>query len=354
MQLSKKLLFALVALVTSCIAANAMSASSVPSPFNIPWANSATCNTPYSTTCFTAPVPQSSQIGIVNCAASLTDGFPPLTVVPVSGGGCGAFIQDFNGILKQITQWTQWQSAGNALVYNSAFQTAIGGYPKYATLAVAATPGCQWISTVDNNLSDPDTGGANWLETCALVQAGSGLTATQSGANTQIKISTAGVTSSMLASGAAASNIGSLSGVLTGNLPNPGLGSSVVGSSNLANSINLPGSPTSSTTPAPGASDNRIATTAFANPNASLGGNGWNQLPSGLIIQWGGWTIPSGQTSARVTFSESFPNSLYIVTVTGDSNSPVETAASGGNLSGFNVVTNVSSGLGGYYYAVGN
>jgi len=55
--------------------------------------------------------PQASQIGITNCAASLTDGFPPLTFVPVAQGGCPPFGSDFNGILRQITQWSQWMQA---------------------------------------------------------------------------------------------------------------------------------------------------------------------------------------------------------------------------------------------------
>jgi hypothetical protein len=351
----KKLIFALFVLATSCVAANAMSASSVPSPFNIPWANTATCNTPYSATCYTAPVPQASQIGIVNCAASLTDGYPPLTTVPVSGGGCGPFIQDFNGILKQITQWSQWQSAGNALVYNSGFSTAINGYPKYATLAVVATPGCNWISTADNNLSDPDTGGANWLETCTLVQAasGGGLATIQSGANTQLKIATAGVTASMLASGAAASNIGSLGGVLTGTLPNPGLAAGSVGSSQLQGSIELPGAPTSNTTPAAGTDNNQIATTAYANPAFDLNEPGYVELSSGLYIEWGKWDIPPGNSSTAVTFLPAFPTGLFSVVTTPQANTGVTSTTASLTVSGFTVVANVSSGVGGYYMAIG-
>ena len=141
--------------------AAALSASSVPTQFSIPWGSSA------GGAYITYPVPTSSQIGIKNCAASLTDGFPPLTFTPVAAGGCAPFGQDFNGILKQITLWAQWQGAGGPIVYNSGQSAAIGGYPKGAALQTAASPQCFWISTVDNNSSDPDTGGSNWTNTCA-------------------------------------------------------------------------------------------------------------------------------------------------------------------------------------------
>jgi hypothetical protein len=135
----------------------AETAASIPPKFNIPWGNSAS-----------APdirtIPQASQIGVQNCAASLTDGFPPLTFVPSNSGGCPPFGADFNGIFKQVTQWNQWQQMGGPVSYDAGFSTAIGGYPKGATLASAtAGPGVTWTSTVDNNTSNPDTGGANWI-----------------------------------------------------------------------------------------------------------------------------------------------------------------------------------------------
>ncbi|TJV02483.1 MAG: hypothetical protein E5Y35_27805, partial [Mesorhizobium sp.] len=72
------------------------------------------------------------------------------------------FGQDMNGILQQITQWSQWQNAGGLVPYDPAFSAAIGGYPKSALLAGAAT-GVVWLSTADDNTSDPDTSGANWV-----------------------------------------------------------------------------------------------------------------------------------------------------------------------------------------------
>jgi hypothetical protein len=128
------------------------------------WASSAV--SPYINT----PIPVPSQQGITNGLASFDDGFPPLTFVPFASGGAGPFGADFNGILNEVTAGLQWLEAGGGAVYNSVFQTAIGGYPKTAVVKSVAYPGTSYVSLVDNNISDPDTGGANW----ALAQ-GTGL-----------------------------------------------------------------------------------------------------------------------------------------------------------------------------------
>lgn len=133
-----------------------MQLSQIPTKFNIPWANSAA--SPY-----IRPIPQASQIGIQNGAASLTDGFPPLTFLQVAAGGVPPFGEDTNGILNQITSWIRWNTAGGPIVWDSAFSAAIGGYPQYALVQSSTTALLWWISLVDNNTSNPDTGGANWL-----------------------------------------------------------------------------------------------------------------------------------------------------------------------------------------------
>ena len=112
-------------------------------------------------------IPVDSQIGIQDGAASLSDGYPPLTMTPVGAGGVWPFGQDTNGILKEITSWLQWYQAGAPVSYDSSFSSTIGGYPKGAILQVSGSPGWYWLSTVNDNTSDPDTGGANWqLFTC--------------------------------------------------------------------------------------------------------------------------------------------------------------------------------------------
>lgn len=132
-----------------------MQASQVPASFAAPFANAAGGG-------FIRTIPVSSQIGITAGAASLHDGFPPVTFSPVAAGGTPPWGQDFNGLLNQATAGVQWSQVGGEPVYNSAFSTAIGGYPNGAVLQSADGTGF-WRSVVDNNTSNPDTGGANWL-----------------------------------------------------------------------------------------------------------------------------------------------------------------------------------------------
>jgi hypothetical protein len=71
---------------------------------------------------------------ISNGAASLTDGFPPLTFLAVTAGGVPPFGQDMNGLLNQITAGVRWEQVGGQPVYNATFANAIGGYPNGAVL----------------------------------------------------------------------------------------------------------------------------------------------------------------------------------------------------------------------------
>lgn len=131
-----------------------MQSSNIPSKIPLPFAYAA--GTSYRNT-----IPTASQIGIANGRASLTDGFPPLTFTPISSGGVPPFGGDVNGILYEITAIQQWQQAGGFFPFDSAFATAVGGYPKGAILQAAAFGGL-WISTIENNSNNPDTGGTGW------------------------------------------------------------------------------------------------------------------------------------------------------------------------------------------------
>lgn len=95
-------------------------------------------------------------------AASQSLGFPPETATPVAAGGTPPDIDDFNGGFYYATVWAQWLQAGGPIQYDATLSANIGGYPNGAILS-STPPGGLWLSTADNNLSDPDTGGANWL-----------------------------------------------------------------------------------------------------------------------------------------------------------------------------------------------
>lgn len=125
-----------------------MQADAIPAKFNIPFANSAGSG-------YVRTIPEASQVGITAGAASLTDGFPPLCFLPVAAGGVPPAGQDFNGILKEITSWDQWGQAGGPVPYDGAFCQAIGGYPAGAVLNSADGTGF-WISTADDNITNPD------------------------------------------------------------------------------------------------------------------------------------------------------------------------------------------------------
>ena len=133
-----------------------MQNSQIPVKFGTPFANAAGSG-------FTRQVPTPSQQSITPGAASMTDGFPPINFSPVGSGGIPPAGQDFNGLLNQISAWARWQAAGAPVYYDSTFSGNIGGYPAATVLASAETLGALWVSGVDNNTSDPDTGGANWI-----------------------------------------------------------------------------------------------------------------------------------------------------------------------------------------------
>lgn len=129
-----------------------MQATNAPSKSAVPFAESGSKNT----------IPVASQIGVQPGLASFTDGFPPLTMTPLAAGGIPPRGQDFNGILYFLSAAARWQQAGGSYSYDSAFATAIGGYPKGAVLLAADGQGF-WLSAVDSNTANPDTGGAGWV-----------------------------------------------------------------------------------------------------------------------------------------------------------------------------------------------
>lgn len=135
-----------------------MQSENPPTKFPIPWANGAG-------SAYIRPVPVASQANTTPGAASLTDGFPPLNSVPIAAGGIPPFMQDFNGIFNLITGWLRWYQAGAPIIYDSAFQSAIGGYPNGARVLSQTVPGRVWQSAIDNNGSNPDTGGGGWAIT---------------------------------------------------------------------------------------------------------------------------------------------------------------------------------------------
>lgn len=126
-----------------------MQRSAAPTKFQLAWAANAGVS-------FIRTVPVASQIGINAGAASYNDGFVPDNFTQIAAGGVPPFGQDMNGVLNETTVWDQWYQAGGPILYDSAFATAIGGYPEGAVVDSAVVLGAQWYSTADNNSTNPD------------------------------------------------------------------------------------------------------------------------------------------------------------------------------------------------------
>lgn len=133
-----------------------MKAIDVPLKLDIPFGDDADPGT-----IRVVPVTPPVQVG----AASLETGFGPVNMLPIGAGGVPPFGQDMNGILNAATAWARWFSAGAPLYYDSAFSTAIGGYPAGALLQSDTYSGYFYLCTADDNTADPDSAlvVAGWL-----------------------------------------------------------------------------------------------------------------------------------------------------------------------------------------------
>lgn len=103
-------------------------------------------------------IPVNSQVGIVPGAASLADGFPPLTMTPVAAGGVPPSGLDMNGILYKLSLLVRWLNAGAGFTYDATFATDshVAGYPAGARIARSDGMG-YWLNTVDGNKVDPES-----------------------------------------------------------------------------------------------------------------------------------------------------------------------------------------------------
>lgn len=93
---------------------------------------------------------------------SWASAFTSVNMVPLASGGIPPFGTDMNGVLNAISAWAVWLEAGGPVRYDATFSGEIAGYPQGALLQSADALGF-WISTVNDNVSNPDTGGGNWF-----------------------------------------------------------------------------------------------------------------------------------------------------------------------------------------------
>lgn len=159
-----------------------MSGPSLPTIITEPWAAGGVFNT--------VPVP--SQIAITPGRASWTDGFPPVTRIPVAAGGVPPFGEDMNGALNQLSYTAQYQQALSGYPYSAALSTALGGYPNSALVQTSDGNGF-WMSTVNGNTNAPETNATGWTpvgqerpRTVAVTSVAQTLSILQSGSDTII------------------------------------------------------------------------------------------------------------------------------------------------------------------------
>lgn len=108
-------------------------------------------------------IPTLSQIGVVDGAASLQDGFVPLNfeATPPDGDGVPPSGLDMNGILGEIDAIVRWMAVGGGFVHDPDYagNSAVNGYPKGARI-LRSDGGGYWLNTTDNNATDPEGAGA--------------------------------------------------------------------------------------------------------------------------------------------------------------------------------------------------
>lgn len=95
---------------------------------------------------------------------SLSLGSPPLTGQPPETGGVPPQLEDFNGAMNQISRISWWAMGGGPFPFDAtwASNANVNGYPQGAKIRTADYQG-DWISTVDNNTTNPDTVGTGWV-----------------------------------------------------------------------------------------------------------------------------------------------------------------------------------------------
>lgn len=118
-------------------------------------------------------IPAERDGGLAQEAATYAEGFPSITMTPISVGGKPPSGKDMNGVLYEISAHTVWQNQGGRYRFDQAFCDAVGGYPKGAVL-INDTLDTEYISLADANTHNPNSGNnaGKWA-----IHAGKGLKA---------------------------------------------------------------------------------------------------------------------------------------------------------------------------------
>lgn len=112
----------------------------------------ATATIPFATSGLKNTIPNTATGG----AASYTNGFPSVTMLPIPSGGIPPDGKDFNGILYALSAAIVWMNSGGLWKFDSAVVTQLGGYAQGQVLQ--SNDGLSaYVSLVNNNTTDFNT-----------------------------------------------------------------------------------------------------------------------------------------------------------------------------------------------------
>lgn len=255
--------------------------------------------------------------------ASYDQGFPPITMTLKSAGGLPPKGQDMNQILFEQSSFNRYFSAGGGYVYDSAFSTAIGGYPIGARIPDSTGTGF-WLNTAEDNTANPENNTAaltGWVP-----MGSSGVTAITGLTSSSITLTTLQASKDRITlSGTLTANINIVvpawrkgwqvvngtTGGFTVTIKTPsGTGVSMPAGTThyvLGDGTNISEDLLSAAFRSVGNGTNQIPDMSFFGSLSSP--SGYQKLPGGIIFQWGVATGSAAGTSTvcTATLPTAFP-----------------------------------------------
>ena len=99
-------------------------------------------------------------------AATYTKGFPSVTMTPIAVGGQPPSGKDMNGILYEISSHIAYMNKGGQYKFDADFCEEIGGYD-IGAIVLSDDGMTEYINTVANNKTNPNTTGSVGWKICA-------------------------------------------------------------------------------------------------------------------------------------------------------------------------------------------
>lgn len=101
-------------------------------------------------------IAETRRSGMADNAATYAEGFPRITMTPISAGGKPPSGQDMNGILSELSAHIVHLNQGNFYQFDASFANKINGYEKGAVL-VSDNLNALFVSLVNNNKTNFNT-----------------------------------------------------------------------------------------------------------------------------------------------------------------------------------------------------